>query len=163
MPTLESIRPVERSASFMSTPASWKIGSRWRVLIVNAHASIREMIRIELERHSDLIDVVGEASDGEEAVAQTDLYPIDLVLMDVHLSQSVDATRQLRQMLPQVVVVGLSSEYSPLLYNAMISAGAVAFVNTEDASDLLFKTIVFAMCAYRPTHLLGNPMHAAVR
>lgn len=155
---------LERPAASLSTPASWKIGSRWRVLIVNAHASIREMIRIVLDRHSDLIEVVGEASDGEEAVAQTELYPIDLVLMDIHLSHrnSVDATRQMRQVLPHIVIVGISSEYSPLLYNAMIAAGAVAFVRTEDVTELLFKTIVFAMCAYHPAHVQGSPVHAAV-
>ena len=107
------------------------------------------MIRIVLETHADLIEVVGEASDGETAVAQAELYPIDLVLMDIHLSQtnSTDATKQMRKLLPQMVIVGIASEYSPLLYNAMIAAGAVAFVRTEDAADLLFKTIVFAMCA----------------
>lgn len=163
MPTLESTTPVERSASFMSNAASWKLGSRWRVLIVNADASIREMIRSELERHSDLIEVVGEASDGEEAIAQAGFYPIDLVLMDIHLSpmNSIDATRELKRMLPQVVIVGVSLEYSPLLYNAMISEGVVAFVNKEDAADLLFRTIVFAMCTYHPTHVPGNPMHIA--
>jgi len=172
MQTLESARRVVNSfsstdlrelpASFVPTPAPSKIGSRWRVLIVNAHASIREMIRIVLDRHSDLIEVVGEASDGEEAVAQTELYPIDLVLMDIHLSHrnSVDATRRMRQVLPHIVIVGISSEYTPLLYNAMIAAGAVAFVRTEDATDLLFKTIVFAMCSYHPAHVQGSPLHA---
>lgn len=170
MQTLESARRVtpfpsanilERPASFLSTPS--KIGSRWRVLIVNAHASIREMIRIVLETHADLIEVVGEASDGEAAVAQAELYPIDLVLMDIHLSQmnSTDATKQMRRLLPQMVIVGIASEYSPLLYNAMIAAGAVAFVRTEDAADLLFKTIVFAMCAYHSAHVQGIPVHAA--
>lgn len=170
MQTLESARRVtpfpsanilERPASFLSTPS--KIGSRWRVLIVNAHASIREMIRIVLETHADLIEVVGEASDGEAAVAQAELYPIDLVLMDIHLSQmnSTDATKQMRRLLPQMVIVGIASEYSPLLYNAMIAAGAVAFVRTEDAADLLFKTIVFAMCAYHPAHVQGISVHAA--
>ena len=171
MQTLESARRVttpfpsanilEHPASILSTPS--KIGSRWRVLIVNAHASIREMIRIVLETHADLIEVVGEASDGEAAVAQAELYPIDLVLMDIHLSQtnSTDATKQMRKLLPQMVIVGIASEYSPLLYNAMIAAGAVAFVRTEDAADLLFKTIVFAMCAYHPAHVQGIPVHAA--
>jgi two-component system, NarL family, response regulator LiaR len=121
------------------------------------------MIRIVLETHADLIEVVGEASDGEAAVAQAELYPIDLVLMDIHLSQtnSTDATKQMRKLLPQMVIVGIASEYSPLLYNAMIAAGAVAFVRTEDAADLLFKTIVFAMCTYHPAHVQGIPVHAA--
>lgn len=144
---------AERPASSLSTPAI--VSSRWRVLIVNAHASIREMIRIVLETHSDLIEVIGEASDGEQALGQAELYPIDLVLMDIHLTHmnSIDATRQMKKLLPQTVIVGIASEYSPLLYNSMIAAGAIAFVRTEDTADLLFRTIVFAMCTYHPAHM----------
>jgi DNA-binding NarL/FixJ family response regulator len=161
MPSFEASRVVERPADFLS--ASSHVDARWRVLIVNAHASIREMIRIVLESHSDLIEIVGEASSGEEAISQAQLYPIDLVLMDIHLSamSSMEASRQMRQVLPDMVIVGLASEYSPFLYNAMIAEGAVAFVRTEDTADLLFRTIVFAMCAYHPSHVHSTSVHAA--
>ena len=62
-------------------------GLRWRVLIVDPHTSIREMIRMILDGYSDLIEVVGEASDGDQAVEQLKTIPIDLVLMDTHLAQ----------------------------------------------------------------------------
>jgi hypothetical protein len=35
----------------------------------------------------------------------------------------------------------------------MIAAGAVAFIRMEDAADLLFRSIVFAMCTYGPKHV----------
>jgi len=130
-------------------------------MIVNAHASVREMMRIVLEAHSDLIEVIGEASDGDQALGQAELYPVDLVLMDIHLTHmiSIDATRQMKKLLPQAVIVGIASEYSPLLYNAMIAAGAVAFVRTEDMEELLFRTIVFTMCTYHPAHVNSMPVH----
>jgi hypothetical protein len=40
----------------------------------------------------------------------------------------------------------------------MIAAGAVAFVRMEDAADLLFRSIVFAMCTYGPTHVHMAPV-----
>jgi DNA-binding NarL/FixJ family response regulator len=145
-----STQPFERHPSAMSSTT--EAGLRWRVLIVDPHTSIREMIRVILDGYSDLIEVVGEASDGEEAVERAKSMSVDLVLIDTHLPNGVGATRHIREILPQVVILGMSAEYTPYLYNAMIAAGAVAFVRMEDAADLLFRSIVFAMCTYGPMH-----------
>ena len=150
------------SSSFASAPGT-QTGSRWRVLIVNPHKSIREMIRVILEGYSDLIEIVAEASDGDQAVELAKTMPIDLVLMDTHLSNGVDATRRIKHLAPQVVILGTSAEYTPFLFNAMIAAGAVAFVRMEDAADLLFRSIVFAMCTYAPKHMHMTQAQPAVR
>ena len=151
MLTFRSTKPFEHhpSPALKTTEA----GLRWRVLIVNPHTSIREMIRVILDGYSDLIEVGGEASDGDEAVEQVKAIPIDLVLMDTHLPNSVDTIRRIKHLLPQVVILGTSAEYTPYLYNAMIAAGAVACIRMEDAADLLFRSIVFAMCTYGPKHV----------
>jgi DNA-binding NarL/FixJ family response regulator len=83
--------------------------------------------------------------------------------MDTHLSNGVDATRRIKQLAPQVVILGTSAEYTPFLFNAMIAAGAVAFVRMEDAADLLFRSIVFAMCTYAPKHMHMPATQPAVR
>ena len=155
MPTITPTKPFEHHPS--SASKTTEAGLRWRVLIVNPHTSIREMLRVILDGYSDLIEVVGEASDGDEAVELAKMMPIDLVLMDVYLPNGVDATHQIKQILPQVVIMGTSAEYAPYLYNAMIAAGAVAFVRVEDAAELLFRSIVFAMCNYGPMHRYVNP------
>ncbi len=161
MPTITPIKPFERHPA--SVPNKTEAGLRWRVLIVNPHASMREMIRVILDGYADLIEVAGEASDAEEAVEQAKAMAVDLVLIDVRLPSGVDATRQIRQILPQVVILGMSAEYTPYLYNAMIAAGAVAFVRMEDAADHLFRSIVFAMCTYGPMHRYVNPGTPSVR
>jgi DNA-binding NarL/FixJ family response regulator len=151
MLTFRSTKPFEHhpSLALKTTEAALQ----WRVLIVNPHTSIREMIRVILDGYSDLIEVGGEASDGDEAVEQVKTMPIDLVLMDTHLPNSVDTIRRIKHLLPQVVILGTSAEYTPYLYNAMIAAGAVAFIRMEDVADLLFRSIVFAMCTYGPKHV----------
>ncbi|BFU94831.1 MAG: protein of unknown function [Nitrospira sp.] len=125
-------------------------GLRWRALIVDGHAAIREMVRIILEPYEDLIEVVADASDGESAIDQAVLHKVDLVLMDVNLisPSGVDTTRCLKQSMPHVVILGLSADYTPHIYNSMIAAGAVAFVRKQDAVDILFRTIVYAMFHY---------------
>jgi len=99
--------PIAATSSMLSSslghaPIS-QAGSRWRVLIVDSHSSIREMIRVILDGYADLIEVVGEASDRDEAVELAKTMAIDLVLMDTHLPDAIDATRQLKKMVPQVV------------------------------------------------------------
>ena len=161
MQTITSTKPFERHPSPMSNVT--EAGLRWRVLIVDPHTSMREMIRVILDGYSDLIEVVGEASDGEQAVTLAKSMGVDLVLIDTHLSQAVETTRHIRQILPQVVILGMSTEYTPYLYNAMIAAGAVAFVRMEDAADLLFRSIVFAMCTYGPKHMHMGPAQPTLR
>ena len=160
MPTITSTNPREHDPSVVS--ATTEAGLRWRVLIVNPHTSIREMIRVVLESYSDLIEVVAEASDEDQAVELAKRMPIDLVLMDVHLPHGVAATRQIKSIVPQVVIMGMSSEYAPYVYNAMIAAGAVAFVRVEDAPDFLLRSIVFAMCTYGPMHRHVHPSHPSM-
>jgi len=161
MLTFKSTKPFEHHPSSVSKTT--EAGLRWRILIVNPHTSIREMIRVILDGYSDLVEVVGEASDGEQAVELVKTIAIDLVLMDTHLPNSVDTIRRIKHLLPQVVILGTSAEYTPYLYNAMIAAGAVAFIRMEDAADLLFRSIVFAMCTYGPRHVHMAPVQATTR
>lgn len=164
------IRPPVAAASLpirhpsTSLPhAHAEAGSRWHVVIVHPHSSIREMMRVILDGYADLIEVVGEATDGDEAIELARTISVDLVLMDTHLPNSVEAIRQIRRIVPQVVVLGTSAEYAPYLHNAMIAAGAVAFIRMEDAANLLFRSIVFAMCTYGPKHMQMAPAQASAR
>lgn len=159
MLAFKSTKPFEHPSS---VPKTTEASLRWRVLIVNPHTSIREMIRVILDGYSDILEVGGEASDGDQALEQAKTIPIDLVLIDAHLPNSVDTIRRIKHLLPQVVILGTSAEYTPFLYNAMIAAGAVAFIRMEDAADLLFRSIVFAMCTYGPKHVHMAPAQTTI-
>ena len=119
---------------------------QWQVLVVDDDAVARTLLRVLLEEHTEL-HVVGEASDGEEAVAFAERYRPDIILMDIHLPRGngVEATRHINKMLPQSMIIGVSCLYTPQNYNAMLAAGAVAFVRKEDAVEALYKTVEFAM------------------
>lgn len=160
-PPIAATSTRERHSSSSVAHSPIEAGSRWRVLIVHPHSSIREMMRVILDGYADLIEVVGEASDANEGVELARTILVDLVLMDTHLPNSIDATRQIRRIVPEVVVLGTSAEYTPYLYNAMIAAGAVAFIRMEDAANLLFRSIVFAMCTYGPKHMQMPPQASA--
>ncbi len=140
-----------------TTPASHGTQSgspanrQWRVLLVDDNAAVRTVLKGLLEEHADF-QVVGEASDGDEAVVLAERYRPDVTLMDIRLPRvsGVEATRQINKKLPQSMIIGMSSLYTPHSYNAMMAAGAVAFVHKEDAVEVLYKTLAFALYTYHP-------------
>jgi DNA-binding NarL/FixJ family response regulator len=116
--------------------------SRWRVLLVDDHAMVRQGLRSILETYPDL-EVVAEASDGEEAVESAITHKPDVVVMDINLPRlnGIDATRRIKKEAPNTVVIGLSVHYSSQTNAAVIEAGASAVLSKEQATEDLYRTI----------------------
>ena len=116
--------------------------SRWRVLLVDDHAMVRQGLRSMLETYPDL-EVVAEASDGIEAVESAINTQPDVVVMDINLPRlnGIDATRRIKKDAPNTLVVGLSVHYSAQTHAAVIEAGAAAFLSKEQATEDLYRTI----------------------
>ena len=97
-----------------------------RVVIADDQALVRGGFRLILERHG--IEVVGEAGDGDEAVALTEQLKPDVVLMDVRMpgSDGVDATRRLAGERARIVIL-TTFDLDEYVY-AALRAGASAFL-----------------------------------
>lgn len=80
-----------------------------RVLLVDDNASFRQVLRRLLERDPE-IQIVGEASNGGEALDRVELDAPDVVLMDVSMPglDGLEATYALKSRLPDVTVLMLS-------------------------------------------------------
>jgi DNA-binding NarL/FixJ family response regulator len=106
------------------------------VLIVDDHALFRRGLQMVLEGESD-IDVVGEASDGQEAVERAERTSPDVVLMDVRMPKrsGIEATRAIKDMLPSTKILMLTiSDEEADLYEA-IKAGASGYLLKEISID----------------------------
>ncbi|HEY0603913.1 MAG TPA: response regulator transcription factor [Herpetosiphonaceae bacterium] len=110
-----------------------------RVVLADDHSVVRKGVREFLEEEPD-IDVIGEASDGLQAVElATELQP-DVIVMDIKMPQlsGVDATRRIRSAAPKVRVLALTAyDDDPYIFG-LLEAGASGYVlKTAESSELI--------------------------
>ncbi len=109
-----------------------------RVLITDDHKVVRRGLRGFLELDPAL-QVVGEAGNGEEAVAMARRLVPDVVLMDLLMPvmDGIEATREIRREIPDVEVVALTSVLEDASVAGAIKAGAIGYLlKTTDADEL---------------------------
>jgi len=115
---------------------------RLQVLIADDHEIVREGL-LALLRDEHTIEVVGEATNGREAVDLTDRLEPDVVIMDVSmpLLSGEEATRQIKQHRPNTRVVALSMFEDAQTQARMRAAGAEAYVVKTAPSEALLAAL----------------------
>jgi len=100
-----------------------------RVLVVDDHAILRDGIRSLLESQEDII-VVGEASDGAEAINLVGKLLPDIVLMDISMPETngLEATQTIKEQYPQVNVLILTQHDNREYIAPALGAGASGYV-----------------------------------
>ncbi|WP_291429904.1 response regulator transcription factor [Deinococcus sp.] len=113
-----------------------------RVLLVDDHAVVRQGLRLFLGL-DPLIDVIGEASNGEEALAQVAALHPDVVIMDLMMPvmDGITATRALKRAHPDTEVIALTSTLEEHKVNGAIEAGAISYMLKDASSDTLADAI----------------------
>ena len=116
--------------------------TRIRVLLADDHVLVREGVRLLLESQSD-IEVVAEASHGEEAVHKTLEMQPDVVLMDITMPGigGLEATRLIRKAAPDVRVLVLTMHGTDDYFFRLLDNGASGYVLKESASSDLLSAI----------------------
>lgn len=110
-----------------------------RALIVDDEALVRSALRVFLQGADDIV-VVGEASDGDDALQLIEGSRPDVVLMDVQMPRmnGVEATTKLKARFPAVHVIALTTFSSESALIPMLRAGASGFlVKDTDPDDIV--------------------------
>jgi len=112
------------------------------VLLADDHMIVREGLRKLLEAESD-IHVIGEASNGHEAVSMTIALRPDVVVMDIAmpLLNGLEATRQIREAVPDAKVLILSAHSDDAYIERMMQLGASGYLIKQTSASLLSTAI----------------------
>lgn len=112
------------------------------VLLTDDHHVVRQGIKMVLDLDPEL-EVVGEASNGEEALRLARRLKPDVVLMDVVMPvmDGVEATGEIRRELPDTEVVALTSVLEDASVTGAVKAGAIGYLLKNTGGEELRRAI----------------------
>ncbi len=113
-----------------------------KVFLADDHAVVREGLRFILEAQGDII-VVGEATNGRQAVRQAQQLNPDVVVMDIAMPElnGIETTYQIRETCPSTEVVILSMYSTSEHIFRALQAGALGYVLKESAGEEIVKAV----------------------
>ncbi len=113
-----------------------------RILLVDDHAVVRQGLRMFLTLDSDL-EVVGEAADGQQALQMARELKPDVVLMDLLMPvmDGIQAIGALKQIMPDIEVIALTSVLEDSSVVSAIRAGAIGYLLKDTEADELTRAI----------------------
>ncbi|MBV6647724.1 MAG: response regulator transcription factor [Cyclobacteriaceae bacterium] len=113
-----------------------------KIVLVDDHEIVRNGIKLLLDDEEDL-DVVGEASNGEEAIASVQTYQPDVVIMDIRmpLMNGIDATRKIKELQQEIKVLILSMHDDGEYIIKSVEEGADGYLLKDSSKPEFLKAI----------------------
>lgn len=117
-----------------------------KVLIADDHAIVRKGLK-EILRAASETTMVGEASDGQQALAQANAQPWDVVVLDITMPgiNGLEVLKLLKRDYPQLPVLMLSMHSGYHYVMGSLKAGASGYLNKETAPEELVTAIRTAL------------------
>ena len=113
-----------------------------RVMVVDDHEMVRQGLALFVDATGDL-ELVGEAENGQEAVALCETVQPDVILMDLvmPIMNGVEATILIRQRFPHIEIIALTYASDSELAHRVLQAGARACYFKDVSIDVLAEAI----------------------
>lgn len=133
-----------------------------RVVLADDQPMVRQALRSALQGYPN-VEVVGEANDGEEAVAAASKLQPSVIVMDISMSKmdGITATRLIRAQHPHIAVIGLSVQLEEHQVEAMRQAGAFDVLRKDNAVTELYSAVQRAIASVQPMLIAGDTPAAA--
>ena len=124
--------------------------SRIRVLLAEDHETVRDGLKMLLQSQRD-IDIVGEAADGQAAVARARSLKPQVIVLDISMPamNGLEATRVLKETAPQVAVVVLTRHDDEAYIKELLGAGASGYVLKQSSFSELLRAVRAAAAGER--------------
>ena len=115
---------------------------RIRVVVVDDHPGVRKGIKNLLKKDKEIL-VVGEASNGKEAIRLVLSQKPNILLLDVELPllKGDEVARRVRDIHPEVRVLAVSSYSDRFYVQGMLETGAVGYITKDEAPEMLLAAI----------------------
>lgn len=113
-----------------------------RILLAEDHNVVREGTRRLLESQADF-EVVGEASDGVEAVELAKKLKPEIIIMDISMPKlnGIEATKQIKELYPNIAILVLTGYDDDEYVFAILEAGAAGYLLKESSGEELIDAI----------------------
>lgn len=113
-----------------------------KILVVDDHKMIRDGIKSMLQEEKEYL-IVGEASNGKQALDILEDIDIDVVIMDINMPEmnGVECTTEIKKNYPNTKVLALTMHDEELYLVKMMEAGAVGYILKDLGKDELLKAI----------------------
>jgi two-component system response regulator NreC len=113
-----------------------------RLMLVDDHEVIRAGLKTFLQTQEDF-EVVAEASNGQEAIPRALQTRPDVILMDITMPEmdGLEATRQLRQLCQECLILALTVHDDKQYFMQMLAAGASGYITKQAAAEELVEAI----------------------
>ena len=113
-----------------------------RIMLADDHKVVRTGLKSFLESQPDF-KVIAEASNGREAIERALETRPDIILMDITMPEmdGLQATRQIKKLWPECVILCLTVHEDKFYFMEMLAAGGTGYLTQEVASDVLVSAI----------------------
>jgi len=118
------------------------MGTKKRVLIAEDHTILREGLKSILASHPDL-ELIGEGSDGMEAIQGVDKYKPDLILLDLSMPRvsGLESIKEIKKISPKTKILVLTIHDTEEYILPALKAGANGYLLKYATQDELFEGI----------------------
>jgi DNA-binding NarL/FixJ family response regulator len=117
-----------------------------KLILVDDHKLLRDGLRNIIEQRSNM-HIIGEASDGREAIKICSKLLPDVVIMDVAMPglNGIEAARQIHKTFPKIKIIGLSMHSTKQFIQGMFKAGGFGYLLKDGDADELITAITTVM------------------